>query len=48
VRHPPWLPDNLELVEAERRYARAIPHPPGAATRQLGISRHKLACLLTP
>jgi DNA-binding NtrC family response regulator len=44
------LPDNLELAEAERRYARAILERAGgnqsAAARQLGISRNKLARLL--
>jgi Nif-specific regulatory protein len=44
------LPGNLELAEAERRYARAILERAGgnqsAAARQLGISRNKLARLL--
>ena len=44
------LPDNLELAEAERRYARAILERcegnQSAAARQLGISRNKLARLL--
>jgi transcriptional regulator with GAF, ATPase, and Fis domain len=44
------LPDNLELAEAERRYALAILERAGgnqsAAARQLGISRNKLARLL--
>ncbi len=44
------LPDNLELAEAERRYARAIldrcDGNQSAAARQLGISRNKLARLL--
>jgi transcriptional regulator with GAF, ATPase, and Fis domain len=44
------LPDDLELAEAERRYARAILERAGgnqsAAARQLGISRNKLARLL--
>ena len=44
------IPDNLELAEAERRYARAILDRAGgnqsAAARQLGISRNKLARLL--
>jgi transcriptional regulator with GAF, ATPase, and Fis domain len=44
------LPDNLELAEAERRYARAILERcegnQSAAARMLGISRNKLARLL--
>ena len=44
------LPPNLELEEAERRYARAILERAGgnqsAAARALGISRNKLARLL--
>jgi transcriptional regulator with GAF, ATPase, and Fis domain len=44
------LPDNLELAEAERRYARAILERcegnQSAAARLLGISRNKLARLL--
>jgi DNA-binding NtrC family response regulator len=44
------LPDDLELAEAERRYARAILERcdgnQSAAARQLGISRNKLARLL--
>jgi DNA-binding NtrC family response regulator len=48
--HAIRLPANLELAEAERRYARAIlEHCDGnqsAAARQLGISRNKLARLL--
>ena len=44
------IPDNLELAEAERRYARAILERcdgnQSAAARQLGISRNKLARLL--
>jgi transcriptional regulator with GAF, ATPase, and Fis domain len=44
------LPDNLELADAERRYARAILERcegnQSAAARQLGISRNKLARLL--
>jgi transcriptional regulator with GAF, ATPase, and Fis domain len=44
------LPANLELEEAERRYARAILDRAGgnqsAAARALGISRNKLARLL--
>jgi DNA-binding NtrC family response regulator len=44
------LPDNLELAEAERRYARAILERcegnHSAAARMLGISRNKLARLL--
>ena len=44
------LPDNLELAEAERRYARAILERcegnQSAAARQLGISRNRLARLL--
>jgi Nif-specific regulatory protein len=46
------LPDNLELAEAERRYALAILERcegnQSAAARQLGISRNKLARLLKP
>jgi len=48
--HAIRLPDNLELAEAERRYARAIldrcEGNQSAAARQLGISRNKLARLL--
>ncbi|MGH9885307.1 MAG: sigma 54-interacting transcriptional regulator, partial [bacterium] len=44
------LPDDLELAEAERRYARAILERcegnQSAAARLLGISRNKLARLL--
>jgi DNA-binding NtrC family response regulator len=44
------LPDNLELAEAERRYALAIldrcEGNQSAAARQLGISRNRLARLL--
>jgi Nif-specific regulatory protein len=44
------LPTNLELEEAERRYARAIldrcDGNQSAAARALGISRNKLARLL--
>ena len=48
--HSVRLPDNLELADAERRYARAILERcegnQSAAARQLGISRNKLARLL--
>ena len=44
------LPDNLELAEAERRYALAIRERASgnqsASARQLGISRNKLARFL--
>jgi Nif-specific regulatory protein len=47
---PIFLPPDLSLEEAERRYARAILERSGnnqsAAARALGISRNKLARLL--